>query len=86
MSVRQREQGSAAWLIVIAAFMALIIGAMLATFIVFPLFNGFTDSAIWAAETTDGRRLLTYVSGLWQFSPAVILIAILAFVWVHSRQ
>lgn len=85
MSVRQR-QGSAAWVITIAAFMMLIVGALLTTFIVFPLYNGFTDSAIWAAETTDGQRLLTYVSGLWQFSPAVILIAILAFVWVHSRQ
>lgn len=84
MSVRQ--QGSAAWVIAIAAFMALLVGAMLGTFVVFPLFNGFTDAAFWTATTTDGQRLLTYVEGLWQFSLAIILIAILSFVWVHSRQ
>lgn len=84
MSVRQ--QGSAAWVIAIAAFMALLVGAILGTFVVFPFFNGFTESAIWQATTTDGQRLLTYVEGMWQFSLAVILFAILSFVWVHSRQ
>jgi hypothetical protein len=85
MSVR-RQQGSSAWLIVIAGFMFLVFGAMLSTFIIFPLFNGFTGSAIWTATTTDGQRLLTYVSGLWQFAPAILLLALLAWVWVHSRQ
>jgi len=85
MSVRQR-QGSTAWVVVIAGFMFLIFGAILATFLLFPIHNGFVTSAFWTASTTDGQRLLTYVSGLWQFTPAIMLIALLAWVWVHSRQ
>lgn len=85
MSVARR-QGSAAWVIVISAFMTLLVGAMLLTFVVFPVVNAFTASAFWSASTTDGARLLEWVNGVWVFSGAIILIAILSYVWVNTRQ
>jgi len=87
MSVPQTGgQRSAAFQIVIAAFMALIIGAMLSTFVLFPVYNAFTNAAFWSAQTAGGTRLLTYVGGVWQMFPALVLFAILTYVWVSTRQ
>jgi len=87
MSVPQTGgQRSAAFQIVVAAFLALIVGAVLSTVVLFPVHNAFTNAAFWSAETVVGSRLLTYVAGIWQFFPAIILFAILAYVWVSTRQ
>lgn len=81
-----RRQGSAAWVITIAALMAFIVGAILLTFVVFPVTNGFTAASFWSAQTTDGARLLTYVEGFWIFWGGILLIALLSYVWVNTRQ
>jgi len=41
---------------------------------------------MWAAETTAGVRVLTYVGGIWQFWPAILLFALVSFIWVRTRQ
>lgn len=81
-----RRQGSAAWTIAIAGLMALIVGAILLTFVVFPVYNGFTEAAFWSAETAEGARLLTYVDGMWVFWGGILLIALLSYIWVNTRQ
>ena len=80
------RQGSASYTVVIGALTALLVGAMMLTFVVFPVYNSFTASGMWAAETTAGVRVLTYVGGLWKFWPAIILFALVAFIWVRTRQ
>jgi len=80
------RQGSASYTVVIGALTALLVGAMMLTFVVFPVYNAFTASGMWAAETTAGVRVLTYVGGIWQFWPAILLFALVSFIWVRTRQ
>lgn len=80
------RQGSSSFTIVIGAMAALIIGALMLTFLFFPIFNGFTSSAFWSADTSDGARLLMFTKGLWEFWGGIILLALVAFIWVRTRQ
>lgn len=80
------RQGSASFTIVIGALAALIVGAIVLTFAFFPIANGFFDAAFWNAETAHGARVTTYIGGMWRFWPAIILLAILAYIWVETRQ
>lgn len=80
------RQGSASFTIVIAGVVSLIVGAMLLTFVLYPVMNAFIGAPFWSAETTAGSRVLTYTRGLWTFWGAIILMSILSFVWVRTRQ
>jgi hypothetical protein len=80
------RQGSASFTIVIAVIAAIGTGAFLLTFIVYPIYNGFTSSAFWAADTVPGSRVVTFVSGLWEFWGGIILLALVSFVWIRTRQ
>jgi hypothetical protein len=81
------RQGSASFTIVIGGLTALVTGAIVLTFIVYPIINAFMGAAFWgSAETTAGARVFTYTGGLWTFWGGVILIAILSWVWIQTRQ
>lgn len=80
------RQGSASFTIVLGSMAALLVGGIMLTFFVYPIVNGFTNAAFWDASTVAGSRLLTVTSGLWTFWGAIILMAILSFVWVKTRQ
>lgn len=84
MSVR--EQGSSSYTIVIAGVTAMLVGAIMLTFVIFPMVNGFRGSALWSAETTEGATLLTYVGGIWEFWGGVLLLGFLSYIWVSTRQ
>lgn len=85
MSARPRR-GSAAFVVVLGAVTAIVVGAMLLTFVVYPMTNAFTAAAFWSASTTPGANLLAVVEGVWVFWGALILLAILAYVWINTRQ
>ncbi|WP_066417030.1 hypothetical protein [Halorubrum aethiopicum] len=85
MSAPQRS-GSAAYVIPIVALLSLLVGAMMLTFVVYPIYNGFTQSAAWSAQTEPGTRLLAVIAGIWEFWGAVILISILSYVWIRTRR
>lgn len=80
------RQGSASYTIVIGAVTAIVVGAMMLTFVLFPMHNTFTAASFWSADTVHGSRVVTFTTGLWVFWPAIILIAITSYVWVRSRQ
>lgn len=80
------RQGSSSYTIVIGALAALLIGGIVLTFIVYPIFNAFTNSAFWGAETADGARLVMFIGGAWEFWGGIVLIALLAYVWITTRQ
>ena len=79
-------QGSASYTIVIGAITATLVGGMLLTFVMFPVFNAFTASSLWSMDTSAGAGLLTYVAGIWEFWGGIIAIAILLWLWIRTRQ
>lgn len=80
------RQGSASYTVVIAALASIFVGAIMLTMVLYPIVTAFMNSAIWSAETTHGAMLLSVVGGLWEFWGAIMLIALLAFVWIRTRQ
>jgi len=80
------RQGSASYTIVIGALAAVIIGAFVLTFALYPYYNAVTGSAIWSADTSAGAGLLLYVGGLWEFAGGIVAIAILTWLWIRTRQ
>lgn len=86
MSASPARRGSAAFVVVLGAVTAVIVGGFLLTFVVYPVTNAMTAAAFWSATTTPGANLVAAVSGVWTFWGALILIAILAYVWVNTRQ
>lgn len=85
MSARPRR-GSAAFVVVLGATTAILVGGFILTFVTYPVTNAFTDAAFWSASTTPGANLVAAVSGIWTFWGAPVLIAILAYVWINTRQ
>lgn len=80
------RQGSSSFVLAIGVIAAVLSGAFALTFILFPLYNAFTGSTLWSAETSTGADLLSYVAGIWEFWGGIVAIAILIFVWVRTRQ
>jgi len=80
------RQGSSAYTIVLAGLSAVIVGAVLLTFIVYPMTNAFTGSAMWSADTAAGARLLMSIGGIWEFWGGILLFSLLSFIWVRTRQ
>ena len=80
------QQGSASFTIVLASLTAILVGAIMLSFVVYPIYNGFTASALFTADTAAGASFLEVVDGVWRFWGALILIAILSFVWINTRQ
>lgn len=80
------RQGSASYTIVIGALTGLFVGALMLTFVMFPLFNAFSEAPFFNAETADGAMVVTYTLGIWEFWGAIILIALLAWLWIRTRQ
>lgn len=80
------RQGSSSFTIVIGALTALIIGAFVLTFLVYPIFNSFTTAAFWSADTAGGARMLMIIKGLWKFWGGIVLLALVLFIWVRTRQ
>ena len=80
------QQGSASFTIVLGGLAAILVGAIVLTFFVYPMVNAFTGSAIWSLDTTAGANLLTVLEGVWTFAGGFMLIAILSFIWVKTRQ
>jgi len=85
MSARPR-QGSASFTIVIGALAALITGAIMLTFLFYPIITAMTEAAFWSADTVQGSRVASTTQGVWEFWGAIILLAILSFVWISTRQ
>lgn len=79
-------QGSASYTIAIGSVAAIIVGGLVLTIVHYPIVNAFMGSAAWSAETADGARMLTFIGGLWEFWGAIILLAIVSFVWIRTRQ
>lgn len=85
MSAVERE--SAAFTVVIAALGALVMGGMLLSFVVYPIYNGLIAPApLGGAETSAGSRVFDVTGGLFPFWGAILLIAILSFIWVRTRR
>lgn len=80
------RQGSASYGIVIAGVMAVVTGALVLTFVTYPMLTAFRGASFWSADTAGGARVLTYVGGMWEFTGGFMLIALLAFIWITTRQ
>lgn len=80
------RQGSASFTIVIGGLTMLMVGGILLTFLHYPVTNAFMDSAFWSSQTEHGARMTTFVGGIWIFWGAIILISILSFIWIRTRQ
>lgn len=80
------RQGSASYGIVIAGVMAVVIGAIMLSFVTYPLLTAFRGASFWAAETADGARVLTYVGGVWEFTGGFLLIGLVSYIWITTRQ
>lgn len=81
------RQGSASFSIVLGGLTALLIGGMVLTFMFYPVITGLLDAAFFSGmETAAGARVTTYVEGLWVFWGGIILISILSYIWVETRQ
>lgn len=80
------RQGSASFTVVIGGLTAIVTGAIVLTFFVYPISDAFMNSALWSSETVHGARVTTYVGGFWAFWGAIIMIAILAYIWITTRQ
>jgi hypothetical protein len=85
MSARPR-QGSASFVIVLGAVAMFLVGGFILTFVLYPIINTFTNAAFWTSETIAGARVTTNVAGMWEFWGAILLLALLSFVWVKTRQ
>jgi hypothetical protein len=86
VSARPRRQGSASFTIVIGGMAAVLVGAFMLTFVMYPYYNAVTGSAIWTADTSVGAGLLFYVGALWEFTGGIIIISILSWLWIRTRQ
>ena len=80
------QQGSASFVIVLGGVMSLIAGAMVLTLALYPIINAFRGSGLWGMDTMAGNRMLTYIGGVWEFWGAILLLGILSFIWVRTRQ
>jgi len=80
------RQGSASYTIVIGGLTALVVGAMVLTFMIYPIVNSFMDAAFWSLDTVPGNWITTFVGGIWIFWGAIVLIAITIYIWVRTRQ
>lgn len=81
------RQGSASFTIVLGALTALVVGAMVLTFIFYPVVTPMLESPLFGTMSTSaGVRVETYVEGLWVFWGAILLMGILSFIWVRTRQ
>lgn len=81
------RQGSASFTIVLGGLTALVVGAIMLTFVLFPIANAFMDASFWGtASTAPGQRLTTTIGGVWTFWPAILLIGLAIWVWVTTRQ
>lgn len=86
MSARGRQQGSSAYQIVIGGLTAIVIGAIVLTFFVYPLIGGFRGTGLLSFETAAGARVATFTDGMWVFVGGWIMIAIVLFIWIETRQ
>jgi len=80
------QQGSASFTIVIGGMAALVVGAIVLTFMFYPIIDAFQNAAFWNSETAAGARVTTYVGGAWVFSGAIVLLGITSYIWVATRQ
>lgn len=80
------RQGSASYTIVIGGIAALIVGAVMLTLVFYPVVTALLDAAFWSAETTHGVRVNTYTRGFFVFWGGINLIALLAWIWIRTRQ
>ncbi len=81
------RQGSASYTIVIGGLTALVVGAMVLTFMIYPIVNSFMDAAFWSLDTVPGNWITTFCRRHLDFSGvAIVLIAITIYIWVRTRQ
>jgi len=80
------QQGSAAWAITMAGVIALIAGAIVLTFFFQPLSAGFIESGLFDVQTSEGARLTGWIEGVWTFMGGILLIMMLSYIWVVTRQ
>ena len=85
MSAASR-QGSSSYVIVVAGLAFLVVGAMMLTFILFPMTNAFAGTAIFSADTGPVSDLVSVIAGLWKFWPFILLVVLTIYVWVETRQ
>lgn len=80
------RQGSASFTIAIGSLTALVAGAMILTLFFYPVAGAMMDAAFWEADTAQGATLITYVDAALVFTGGIMLIALLAYIWVSTRQ
>lgn len=80
------RQGSASFTIVIGSLTAMIVGAIVLTMMFYPIINAFMDAAFWNTNSVAGNRVTTYTGGVWVFWGAIVMLAILSYVWIQTRQ
>ena len=80
------RQGSAAWSITMAGIVALVAGGIVLTFFFYPMIGGFLSSSLMSVETAPGARLTGWIEGVWTFMGGIMLIMLLSYIWVVTRQ
>lgn len=80
------RQGSASYTIVIGGVTAVLIGALMLTFVLFPFYNAFSDAPFMQADTAAGVMVVDYTLGMWRFWGGVLLLGLLSWIWVVTRQ
>ena len=80
------RQGSASYTIVIGGVTAVLVGALMLTFVLFPLYNSLSAAPFFEADTANGVMVVDYTLGMWRFWGGVLLLGLLSWVWVVTRQ
>lgn len=80
------RQGSASFTIVLGAVTTFLVGGFLLTFVVYPFHNFMTAAAFWEPKTAVAARVFGVVAGLWEFWGAIIMLVLLSFMWISTRQ
>jgi hypothetical protein len=76
---------SAAFTVAIVGVLGFIMGAFVLT-VTDPIMQTFFGSGAWSSSTGTGTDLLRWLTYLWSFVSASILIAIVAQIWISTRQ
>lgn len=80
------RQGSASYTIVIGGVTAVVVGAIVLSFLAYPFINAFVGTPIFESSTTSGSRVMMYVKGFWTFLGGFVMIAIVIWIWITTRQ
>jgi len=78
-------RNSAAYILVVLVGVAFIVGALVLTTID-PVMQALFGSPAWSSSTETGTDLLSWITAVWSFIGAALLIGMLMEVWIRTRQ